>query len=142
VTGRLSFRRLYAYATDRDYAANTLVKGCTAEIPGNEGDRALVRLFPTGRLHVRAGYSWDGASGPAFDTAGVMEASFAHDVLYELIGRRLIPWSSRKAADQTLRKLCLAGKVPRWRATYIYCAVRLFGGFWLDPIRQLFPRTR
>ncbi len=137
------FRQIQRYEVEQDTdPIQTLVRGFHVRIEASAGERPWAELVPSGLLTVREGYTWDGASGPAIDTSSVMEASLAHDVLYELISRGLLPWSTRKAADKTLLHLCQEAKMPAWRSQYIYWAVRLFGGFAIDWVRQLFPRKR
>lgn len=87
----------------------------------------FITLSSTGTILVKAGYSWDGASGPAIDTKDFMVASLIHDALYQLIRIKLLDKEFRKAADQTLYSLCILSGMSWWRAQYVYLAVRLFG---------------
>jgi hypothetical protein len=137
------YRKLEPYVVEQDTPPiQTQVRGFHVKIDASPGERPWAELGPSGVLVVREGYTWDGASGPAIDTSSVMDASLAHDVLYEFIARGLLPWSTRKAADKTLLRLCQEAKMPGWRSQYIYWAVRLFGGFAIDWVRQLFPAKR
>ena len=125
----LSYRRVHRYEVETDTFIRTGMKGLSATIDANPGQRPWVELRRDGTRIIRQGFSWDGASGPAIDTANIMQASLAHDVLYELITRGLLARNTRKAADEVLRRLCLRAGMSWLRATYIYWAVRLFG--WL-----------
>src|SRR5690606_37517417 len=136
------FRLIHRYEVEQDTEIQTRVRGFCARIEATKGERPWAERGPSGVLVVREGYTWDGASGPAIDTPSVMDAALAHDVLYEFIARGLLPWSTRKAADKTLLHLCQEAKMPGWRSQYIYWAVRLFGGFAIDWVRQLFPSKR
>lgn len=110
-------------------SCQTEIAGFDFTIKGAHGP--LFEIKPDGVLTLHPGYSWDGASGPAIDTASFMEASAAHDALYQLIKEGLLPASSRKKADQLLRRLALEDGMPKWRAAYVYFAVRLFGWLWV-----------
>lgn len=77
---------------------------------------------------VKAGYAWDGASGPALDTKTVLRGSLIHDALYQLIRDGFIDYAYRKPADKLFRRLCLEDGMHPLRAWWIYWAVRLFAG--------------
>lgn len=125
----LRYRRVHRYEVATDTLIQTGMKGFWVTIDANPGQRRWVELREDGYLIIRQGFTWDGASGPAIDTDNIMQASLAHDVLYELISRGLLARNARKAADEVLRRLCRRAGMSRVRATYIYWAVRLFG--WL-----------
>jgi hypothetical protein len=80
-------------------------------------------------LMIRKGYSWDGGSGPCYDTKTVMRGSLIHDALYQLLRLGLLFPTYRKAADRLLKLICLEDGMNRFRAAYIYRAVRLFAGY-------------
>ncbi len=82
-----------------------------------------------GVLLIKKSYAWDGASGPAIDTADFMRGSLVHDALYQLIRLGLLAKKYRKRADQLLRKICREDGMPFWRAFYVYRVVRRFGVF-------------
>ena len=83
------------------------------------------------RIYINKGYAWDGASGPAIDTKNFMIPSIVHDALYQLIKYELLDISERKKADQILKELCLRCGMSKFRATYVYLSVRMFGGLTL-----------
>ena len=80
--------------------------------------------FPVRLLTVRTRYAWDGPSGPTFDTKTFMRASLFHDALCQLIGEGLLDKKYRKYADQLFRKICLEDGMSKFRAWYVYLAVR------------------
>ncbi len=84
-----------------------------------------------GHLTIKKGYAWDGASGPAIDTKNFMFGSLIHDAMYQIIREREIGKSYRKEADKVLRKICIASGMSKFRAWYVYQAVRIFGRFTL-----------
>lgn len=85
-------------------------------------------LYENGWLWVRAGYAWDGPSGPTIDTANFMRGSLVHDALYQLIRQGKLGAEHRKYADQLLRKMCREDGMSWLRAWWVYRAVRAFGG--------------
>lgn len=122
------FRRLSKYELDAEVCLQTDIR-IPAPLRIEGANVPLVELHENGSLIIRPGYNWDGPSGPAIDTSDTMEASLAHDALYDLIHRGLLARSFRKKADLLLRKLAIENGMPKWRANYFYVAVRLFG--WL-----------
>ena len=89
----------------------------------------FVDLDPNGKLTVRAGYAWDGPSGPAVDTRNFMRGSLVHDALYQLMRDWLLnadQW--REEADRELRRICLEDGMSALRAWWVYHGVRLGGG--------------
>lgn len=79
-------------------------------------------------LLIKRGYCWDGASGPALTTPDFMEPSLVHDAIYQLIAAGLLkkkPW--KKYADMELYRVAALNYMPRWRRTYAYYFVRVFG---------------
>ena len=91
----------------------------------------FLTLGPLGILTIRAGYAWDGPSGPTIDTKDFMRASLVHDALYQLLRQgylgRSVSSAWRKHADKLLRQMCIEDGMPKWRAAYAYWAVRNFG---------------
>ena len=85
-----------------------------------------ISLTHRGYLLIETGYEWDGASG-AINTPNYARASLVHDALYELMRARLIPLSSRRAADKLLREICIEDGMTKLRAWNAYLWVRLFG---------------
>jgi hypothetical protein len=90
---------------------------------------AYIELGRSGRLRIKKGYAWDGPSGPTVDTPDFMRGALVHDCLYQLMRLGYYRGEScRKAADKMLYKICIEDGMPRWRANYVYWAVRLFAG--------------
>jgi hypothetical protein len=94
-----------------------------------------------GKMILFEGFTWDGASGPAIDTATFIIPSAIHDALYFLIKNnkfdnlQLPSWLNwllravyRKIADILLVSLCAKFGMNMNRAWYVYYAVRIFGG--------------
>jgi len=86
-------------------------------------------ITASGLLTIKAGYAWDGASGPTFDTSDSMRASLYHDVGYQAIGEKLLPMSYRVLFDELLLSTLIEDGMLDFRAHAWYKAVRAFG-YW------------
>lgn len=86
-------------------------------------------------ITAKSSYSWNGASGPTWDTPNTMLPSLIHDILYQCIGTKQIDKKKRFYADLIFYKLMRERTKTffgQFRAFYFFCAVRLFGGFFLE----------
>ncbi|KKK56498.1 hypothetical protein LCGC14_3063940, partial [marine sediment metagenome] len=86
-----------------------------------------------GELIIKAGYCWDGPSGPAIDTRNFMRGSLIHDALYQLMRMELLDQSMRDAADRTLWRICREDGMWAIRAWWIYKSVHWFAASAADP---------
>ena len=90
------------------------------------GGQPLIDLTNDGWLTIRAGYWWDGASGPVVDRKSNMRAGLVHDALYHLLRKSLIPQECREPADELYRRIYLADGGWPWVGDMDYVALRLF----------------
>ena len=67
-----------------------------------------------------------------------MRGSLVHDALYQLIREGELPKELRVDADKVLRRACLADGMSRFRAWYVYKAVRMFAGRSIKPRTEVF----
>jgi hypothetical protein len=102
------------------------IKGIDVYIPSNDIDHPYVNLWPNGELFIFKDYAWDGPSGPAIHTKTFMRGSLIHDALYQLMREGLLARKYREKADLLLKKICLEDGMNKFRAWYVYQAVRLF----------------
>ena len=91
-------------------------------------DTDFLALDGEGLLTIRAGYCWDGASGPVIHTPDNMRASLIHDAYYQLIRLGLVHFAYRAAADRVYRRVCIEDGMSEARAQSHFLALRLFGG--------------
>ena len=117
----------YKYQLDKDYTVQTEI------IPGYDILTKFIELTLEGVLTVRAGYAWDGASGPGIDTKNIMRGSLVHDALYQLSRQEYLSGASRLQADLELKKICLEDGMSRIRAWWVYKGVRWGGGYAAAP---------
>jgi hypothetical protein len=117
------YRKLkrYKYQLVEPYKVEIGIKGYAI-------DTLYLKLDADGKLEVGEGYAWDGPSGPTIDTLNFMRGSLVHDALYQVIRIEEIPPRYREYADRLLKEMCLEDGMSKFRAAYVYQAVRLFGG--------------
>lgn len=117
----------YLYQTEENFEWSTGIK------PIAPGGNRFVTMGHDGVLFVKAGYAWDGASGPAINTKSFVRASLVHDALYQLIRLGVVATDDRVTADRLLRDILIKDGA-RWeavRAQWVYAAVRWFGGTYM-----------
>lgn len=84
-------------------------------------------LLPNGELHLAAGYSWDGISGPMPTFKCLISSSLLHDALYQIIREGHILRSNRIKADKMFRDISIEKGCPKILAWLMYFLVRNFG---------------
>jgi len=92
-----------------------------------------IQLDPDGTMRISAGYAWDGASGPTYDSRSSMRPSLVHDAAYQLLRMGLLPAEFRAAADKVFHRMCGEDKMLGPRAWLWYHAVRIFASPAADP---------
>jgi hypothetical protein len=118
----IEYKGGYKYQLIHDYTVKVNVH------PKSDIRTDYIGLTESGQLDLKAGYAWDGPSGPTIDTATFMRGSAVHDALYQLMRSHELEKSEwRKIADQDLRRICLEDGMARIRASYVYYFVRMFG---------------
>lgn len=101
-------------------------RACNASITDRYGH--VLALLHDGIMKILKGYAWDGASFIAIDTKDFMFPSLVHDILYQMMRDKKINSGLRKESDKLLRKHCRDCGMGRFRAWYVYEAVRIGGG--------------
>lgn len=96
--------------------------------PGYKGEAGFITFDAAGRVTVKPGYVWDGASGPTIDTSDTVCAALGHDVMYELMGCGLLPvYVYKSVADRWFYERLLNDGMIQYRAFAWYKAVQVFG---------------
>lgn len=116
----------YKYQLAEDYIIQT-------EIYGYNYDSQFLKLTPDGKLLIRSGYAWDGASGTTKDDKTNMESSLVHDALYQLMRQEAIPRSYQKYSDKFFKEICIANGMGRFRAWYYHFGLQNFGKYANNP---------
>lgn len=88
-----------SYQLVDDYSVMTLVRPPVAIITPR------LELSITGLLTIKAGYCWDGTSGPVIDRKTNMRAGCVHDALYELMRRGDLPYDWWPRADELFARI-------------------------------------
>jgi esterase/lipase superfamily enzyme len=86
-----------------------------------------ISLSTDGTLSIKAGYAWDGLSGPTINTLTVMRGSLVHNALYQLMNNAHLDFHIyRETADRLLQEHCKEDGMSSIRAWWIYHCARLF----------------
>ena len=118
----IRYREGYKYALHESYSVQTAI------VPEKFIFSDFLRLDTDGVLYIKAGYSWDGPSGPAFDTPNFMRASLVHDALYQLMREGHLDADKWRAkADDEMYRLCREDGMTAIRAWWCYQGVRIGG---------------
>jgi len=126
---------LYKYCLSQDIRVYT-------PVIGKNVSARYFDLSPAGVLIGKAGYHWDGASGPTLDTPNSMRGSLVHDIFYQMLrdGQLINGEYSkrdhqrlRKIADKLIYTICRTDGMPAWRARAWYWGVRMFGAKYTKP---------
>jgi len=118
----IRYRSDYKHQLAEDYVVDIPV------LPNADIQAEFIELDIIGRMTVKAGYAWDGPSGPVIDTEENMRASLVHDALYQLMRQgHLKAHTWRRTADQLFRDMCKEDGVSSVTANVWYRALRRFG---------------
>lgn len=124
---RIYYRAGFKYQLFKDYTCATGI------LPSREIDSRFIRLGRDGVIEIRAGYAWDGPSGPTVDTKNFMRGSLVHDALYQLMREGALGVEHRDRADRLLQQMCRDDGMSRARAWWVYYGVEFGGGPAADP---------
>ncbi len=118
----ITYRSGYKYQLAEEYSLKISIK------PDAPIDSAFIALDPQGNLRVKAGYAWDGTSGPVIDTPSNLRASLVHDALYQLMREKSLSAKAHKEkADKLFKKLVKEDGVPAPVAQVYYEALKKLG---------------
>ena len=93
----------------------------------------FVKLGKEGLLTIAKYYSWDGASGPTYDSLNSMRASLVHDALYQLMRKKKLSQDYVLPVDQLFKKMLVKDGMSSFRAWYWYQGLRLAAGKHAQP---------
>ena len=130
VTYRDGSNYRYQLAVDYEIKIKPLTN-CNVKTPDTHH---FISLTKDGDLTIKAGYAWDGASGPAVNTKNFVRGSLVHDALYQLMRAGKVNRSKHRGyADNLLREICQEDGMSRFRSWYVLKAVKTFGGPSAEP---------
>lgn len=116
------YREGYKYQVAEDLTVQTDIR------PDKYIRTKFITLSKRGKLTIKAGYAWDGASGPTVDTESTITPSCVHDALYQLMRLGLLGQEWRNPADRLLRKMLVERGMWRIRAWYWYRGLQVADG--------------
>ncbi len=87
----------------------------------------FITLLPNGQMVLKAGYAWDGCSGPTKDDKTNITPSAFHDASYQLFRKGLLSLKWKHIADYDF--ICMCRERGMWsiRAWYYHKALKRFG---------------
>lgn len=95
----MKYRSGYKYQLAADVVLSTPIE------PDETIVVEFITLHTNGKLEIKSGYAWDGASGPTWDTDNTMVASLFHDAIYQLLRKKLLLPFWRVRADAHMDKM-------------------------------------
>lgn len=108
----IKYKDGYRYQLVEDYTIQTPIKPLVtiAKPP-------YYVLTTDGMLYIRAGFAWDGASGPTFDTKSSMRPSLVHDALCQMMEDRTLDYKAwSPTVHRFFKEMCLEDGMSPWRA--------------------------
>ena len=116
---------LFKYEMMKDREVTTTMYGF------GEIDTEFFKLTSDGIMTIRAGYRWDGPSGPTVDTPSFMRSSAVHDVCFQIMREGLIPDSTRegffRSANYDLKSISRKDGMLKSRSCVVKFSVDKFG---------------
>lgn len=112
-TKQIYYKEGYKYQLERTAFFHTAITPKS----GQNIETQFLSLSTDGWLKIKAGYAWDGASGPTVDTTDSMRPSLAHDALCQLCRMGYIdPLVWMSYINDYFQKLCIEDGMFVWRA--------------------------
>jgi hypothetical protein len=122
---QIKYKKGYKYQLAEDYSIQLELLPEDIDLCNLESTYLI--LTADGILTIKAGYAWDGPSGPTYDTDSFMRGSLVHDALYQLMREEVIPSSYKKYADSLLKTHCLEDRMYSGLANLVYFFISRFG---------------
>lgn len=112
------YRSGYKYQLAESYSVATPIK------PTTPVKHEFFTLTKTGKLWIKRGYAWDGASGPTFDTKSSMRPSLVHDVFCQMMRSKLLDFDQwQDKVNELFKQHCIEDGMGGFRAGYWHAAV-------------------
>lgn len=95
----MKYRDGYKYQLAEDEMFQTEFK------PREDIATKFLEITSAGELTCKAGYAWDGVSGPVIDRKTNIRASLCHDALYQLMRMGKLPSDLWRYADKEFARI-------------------------------------
>ena len=123
IPGYIDYKDGYKYQLARAYQLPTPI------LPPEDIVAEWYRLTKAGVLLIKAGYAWDGASGPTYDSDSSMRGSLVHDVLCQMMREGQLDYNTySEAVHQFFHDLCVEDDMMQFRAWIWHRAVVFANG--------------
>lgn len=119
--GYIRFQDGFKYQLTEDATIQTKIK------PKSYIVTTFVTLSPEGKLCCKAGFAWNGVSGPTIQRDSNRRGGCFHDALYRLIRFGLLPLECRTEADDLLYAIWIADGMWEWLAKIEIKLLKQFG---------------
>jgi hypothetical protein len=114
---KIKYTEGYKYQLAEDYIVMTPIKGVTIT-------DFYFTLERSGRLTGKKGYSWDGASGPTFDTKSSISPSLGHDIFCQMMRDGRLSYTDwQDTVNEFFRQQCIKAGMWKWRAAIWHAGV-------------------
>lgn len=130
----VKYKTGFRHQLEEDYEQWVAKDGIFPVLPGGN---KFVWMTIDGRLIIRAGYAWDGASGPAINTQSFVRPSLPHDAHYQLIRLGVLDESMRPAVDRLLARMLrhdtlIIAERYKWPARWALKALAYARPVWVE----------
>lgn len=131
LTGCIQFQEGFLYQATHDAIYPVKL------YPPKDIETKFVSLSTTGILRIKAGFAWNGVSGPTINRNSNRRGGAFHDALYRLRRFGLLDFMSleefRRIADETLREIWIADGMWAWLAAVEVTLLNKFGTYAARP---------
>ncbi len=111
MSDKIYYKDGYRYQLTRPYSVQTGI------CPPATIDYPYWTLHDNGLLEVSAGFAWDGASGPTFDTKSSMRPSLVHDCFCQMAKDRRLDYKTfAPLYNELFEKMCVEDGMWKMRA--------------------------
>lgn len=111
MSDKIHFKAGYKYQLTSPYSVQTGI------CPPATIDYPYWTLHDDGLLEVSAGFAWDGASGPTFDTKSSMRPSLVHDCFCQMAKDRRLDYKTYAPLyNELFEKMCVEDGMWKMRA--------------------------
>jgi hypothetical protein len=124
---KMKYRRGYKYQLAELFEIDTPIK------PQRTLASSFLILTNTGKLTIRAGYAWDGPSGPTWDTDNSMTPSLVHDAFAQLMREKALDQCWRIPSNKFFGEMLRKRGMRQWRQKLWVRALDKFGAPSTDP---------